>query len=178
MQDPDAVPVIGFPEGTQFFSTEPNSWTIGSTRHAIVVPAGFVTDFASIPRAFQGMFATHGRYSRAAMIHDYLYWTQSCSRTQADNLFLIAMIESGVDRFQRVAIHRAVRLGGGAAWRTNAAERRAGLGRVVPPDTHRWLARRHSWPEARAALRREGVRDPAMPVSPAACGLGNGTAVP
>lgn len=39
----------------------------------IRVPAGFVTDFASIPRAFWVVLPPTGKYGKAAVVHDYLY---------------------------------------------------------------------------------------------------------
>src|SRR5581483_3844288 len=39
----------------------------------IEVPHGFVTDGASIPRPLWWLLPTWGTYSRAAVIHDYLY---------------------------------------------------------------------------------------------------------
>jgi len=62
----------------------------------IVVPKGFVTDFASVPRALHSMIGPTGRYTNAAIVHDYLFWTQSCTRKQSDNLMAIAMREGGV----------------------------------------------------------------------------------
>lgn len=38
----------------------------------IIVPPGFETDGASIPRLLQGVLPAWGRWSRAAIIHDYL----------------------------------------------------------------------------------------------------------
>ena len=59
-------------------------YVIGSTNERIVVPKGFVTDFASILQAFWALgLSPHGQYSRAAVVHDYLYWSQSCSRYRA-----------------------------------------------------------------------------------------------
>lgn len=37
------------------------------------VPKGFKTDLASVPRIFWTIFPPFGRYSRAAVLHDY-YW--------------------------------------------------------------------------------------------------------
>ena len=42
-------------------------------------------------------------YTRAAVIHDYLYWAQPCTREQSDNLLMIAMKESGVSWFRRTS---------------------------------------------------------------------------
>ena len=41
-----------------------------------------MTDYASIPSVLWSFgLSPHGLYSRAAVIHDYLYWTQLCTRT-------------------------------------------------------------------------------------------------
>jgi hypothetical protein len=53
----------------------------------ISVEAGFVTDFASIPRPFWVIYAKWGKYGRAAVVHDWLYWRQQdahVERWQAD----------------------------------------------------------------------------------------------
>lgn len=39
----------------------------------IRVPAGTVTDLASVPRLLWAVFPPHGRWAKAAIIHDYLY---------------------------------------------------------------------------------------------------------
>jgi hypothetical protein len=44
---------------------------LGSGRR-IAVPAGFETDGASVPRFLWAVLPTWGKYSRAAVIHDYL----------------------------------------------------------------------------------------------------------
>ena len=36
----------------------------------IVVPVGFVTDFASVPQFFWGIFPTWDKYGKASVIHD------------------------------------------------------------------------------------------------------------
>lgn len=40
--------------------------------HLIVVPDGFVTDYASVPRSLQWLAPSTGRYTLAAVVHDYL----------------------------------------------------------------------------------------------------------
>ena len=53
-----------------------------------IVPAGFITDFASIPRLFWTVVGhPAGKYAQAAVLHDYLYRTNSVSRAKADSLF-------------------------------------------------------------------------------------------
>jgi len=48
----------------------------------IVVPAGFTTDLASIPRIFWGLF---DRYRVSSILHDYLYQTHTIASKNAKN---------------------------------------------------------------------------------------------
>lgn len=84
----------------------------GSGR-VIEVPAGFVTDGASVPRLLWPLFPSWGRYSRAAVIHDYLghllvneRQPHAEGRTQAqiDAIFYEAMEVCGVALPIRVLI--------------------------------------------------------------------------
>lgn len=36
------------------------------------VPLGFITDLASVPRVLWALLPPHGRYAKAAILHDYL----------------------------------------------------------------------------------------------------------
>ncbi|WP_373566761.1 DUF1353 domain-containing protein [Methyloversatilis sp. XJ19-49] len=54
----------------------------------------------------------YGQDSRAAVIHDYLYWAQCCIRAQSDCLMVIAMKESNVGSFDEWAVYSAVHLFG------------------------------------------------------------------
>lgn len=97
-----------------------------------MVPRGFVTDFASVPRIFWTFFPKHGEYTRAAIVHDYLYWQQACTREQADELFDIVMEDSEVDSTSRFTIYAAVRVWGDDAWEENTEAKEAGYYRVIP----------------------------------------------
>ena len=82
----------------------------------VKVPAGFRTDFASIPRFFWRLFNPAGKWRRAALIHDYLYsYAANCPRFLADAIFRHVMEQDGVSRTARWLIYVAVRLfaGGG-----------------------------------------------------------------
>jgi hypothetical protein len=57
----------------------------------VTVPPGFVTDLASIPPVFWNVLSPNARYSYPAIIHDYLYWFQTCTRGQADAVLKMAM---------------------------------------------------------------------------------------
>ncbi len=75
----------------------------------VCVPEGFVTDYASVPRLLWSIFPPAGEYKRAAVVHDYLCTTKTCSRFMADAVFREAMRELGVPRWRRIAMYYAVR---------------------------------------------------------------------
>jgi hypothetical protein len=85
----------------------------------IRVPAGFVTDFASIPRFFWRVLPPTGAYGKAAVVHDYLYRTpaEPYTRQECDEVFLSAMQDLGVSWPVRQVMFWAVRLFGCAAYR-------------------------------------------------------------
>lgn len=90
------------------------------TRHGVVtVPAGFKTDFASVPRLFWSWIPRTGRYNHAALVHDFLYRTQpqGWTRRMADEVFLDLMREDGVSALRARLMHRAVRVGAWWAWK-------------------------------------------------------------
>lgn len=82
----------------------------------VEVPQGFETDFASVPRFFWRIVPPWGRYSPAAVVHDYLYATSKVTRAEADHVFLVLMERLGVPAWKRTIMYWAVRLFGGAAW--------------------------------------------------------------
>ncbi|MBI4588221.1 MAG: DUF1353 domain-containing protein [Candidatus Rokubacteria bacterium] len=101
----------------------------------IDVAIGFQTDFATIPRPFWVILPKWGRYGNASVIHDWLYWAQTCPRREADAIFLEAMGVLGVAPPVKHAMYWAVRLFGGLAWYRNLADRAGGFDRVLP-DVH------------------------------------------
>jgi hypothetical protein len=84
----------------------------------IEVPQGFETDFASVPRFFWRIVPPWGRYSPAAVVHDYLYQSGKLARAEADWVFLTLMQRLGVPAWKRNVMYEAVRLFGGSAWNT------------------------------------------------------------
>lgn len=118
-----------------YFLLEPIGWTPDdpsqTTLKRVEVPKGFITDFASIPAIFWSILPPDGRYVYSAIIHDYLYWTQTTSREDADEILRIGMEEFDVNRSARFAIYHAVRSFGGKAWRSNADLKRTGEKRIL-----------------------------------------------
>lgn len=78
------------------------------------VPAGFKTDLASIPGVLQSIFPHDGKYTEAAILHDFLYGKAVCSRWMADAIFREGMKNSGVSVWVRFTLWLAVRIFGGS----------------------------------------------------------------
>lgn len=99
---------------------------------AFDVEPPFRTDFASVPRVFVWFLPRYERYTRAAILHDYL-WNQAKDGNlpwrDADAIFRRAMRELGVPFLRRwlmwaavrwVALLRKRRLGGAHGWLADA----------------------------------------------------------
>lgn len=86
-------------------------------RRTIKIPAGFVTDFASVPRLFWNALPPWGKYGKAAVVHDYCYRTGCLSRKKCDQIFLEGMRVLGVPFWKRHVMYWAVRLFGGYAYK-------------------------------------------------------------
>jgi hypothetical protein len=76
----------------------------------VIVPAGFVTDGASVPRLPLAYMLFGGRARKAATLHDYCY-DRRRNRAWADAVFLAAM-ENEESSFVRGFMHLGVRVGG------------------------------------------------------------------
>ena len=96
----------------------------------IIVPTGYETDFASVPRAFWNIFPPFGKHSPAAVIHDYLYGKQGVmpsgmiySRRRCDEIFLETMGVMGVSWWRKHTMYRAVQMFGWVAWKKGGKTR-------------------------------------------------------
>lgn len=81
----------------------------------IVVPAGFETDFASVPRIPIFYFLFGNRAHREAVLHDYLYRINSVPQatySQANDVFFEAMKLRGKAFYVRYPMWWGVCLGG------------------------------------------------------------------
>jgi hypothetical protein len=81
-----------------------------------LVPRLFVTDLASSPRVAWVSVPPHGKYSRAAVLHDWFYREAIGTRADADRLFREAMEDDGVGAYTRWKLWIAVRIGGATRW--------------------------------------------------------------
>lgn len=80
-----------------------------------VVPAGFRTDLATVPRVVVWLIARTGRYTRAAVLHDWLVTegirSAAVTSREADGLFRRVMRELGVPVLRRWLMWTGVRWG-------------------------------------------------------------------
>lgn len=107
---------------TRWRLEEPLSYEVGflGSGRRITVPEGYETDGASIPRWLWSILPAWGRYSRAALVHDYLYdcliagvpHKEARTRAAADEVFLEAMLVSDVSRLVAHMMWACVRLFG------------------------------------------------------------------
>ena len=88
------------------------------SRNGITVPAGFEYDGASIPRSCWSIIGSPfaPEFMTAAVFHDWLYYTHTLNREDADQVLYDLLRENGVGSVKAGIIHRAVRMFGGAYW--------------------------------------------------------------
>ena len=79
----------------------------------ITVPMGFKTDLASVPRIFWVLLPPFGRYSQAAVIHDFLYHSGQFTRKESDKIFYELMLRYGTYKWKAKIMYRGVRMFGG-----------------------------------------------------------------
>ncbi|SEL47255.1 Protein of unknown function [Blastococcus sp. DSM 46786] len=84
-------------------------------RDRFVVPAGFPTDFATVPRVVVWLVPRFGRYTAAAILHDWLVTagitSGAVNAREADGIFRRVLRESGVPVLRRWLMWCAVRWG-------------------------------------------------------------------
>ncbi|MBI4246848.1 MAG: DUF1353 domain-containing protein [Candidatus Rokubacteria bacterium] len=83
----------------------------------VTVPAGFVTDFESIPLA---VLSLSGRACpEAGVVHDWLYQSHECAdKDEADHVYQEAMVVAGLDPVRAEQRFASVQSYGGKSWDT------------------------------------------------------------
>jgi hypothetical protein len=130
-----------------YFLLEPISWIPNSDQagklEPVEVPAGFVTDLASVPREFWSLLRPDDDYAYAGIVHDYLYWDQARPKATADDILRFSMEDFEVAKWKVLAIYNAVKWKGQGPWDQNASLKAAGEKRVLkqyPPNAKtRWV---------------------------------------
>ena len=90
---------------------------------SFLIPRGFESDGASVPRLFwRVVFPNSDSHATTAGIcHDYIYRLQpeGWTREEADRMFLALLVEFGANRWAANRAYEAVRLFGWLAWSEN-----------------------------------------------------------
>lgn len=105
------------PGGFPFTLVQPLVYESMVLDRIIIVPSGFQTDLASIPRPLWSILPPIGKYDAAAVLHDYFYQTNGVTRSQADAVLNEAMEVMHVTDTTRRLIYAGVRVLGWWRWR-------------------------------------------------------------
>lgn len=126
----DPIKVQAVIDSDEWILLEPFKWHVGeyNSEEIIIVPQGFRTDFASIPKLIRAFINPVGKIKPAALVHDYLYNLRGVyadpangnirkySRKESDGIFLQIMKAVNMPWLERHSAYRGVRLGGWAFW--------------------------------------------------------------
>lgn len=87
----------------------------------VTVPAGYVTDFATVPRAVWSVVPPHGQLALAAIPHDWGFShggvNPFLTKQWWDELFRdLLVITPGISQWKIAVAYRAVQLGGKGGW--------------------------------------------------------------
>jgi len=93
----------------------------------IVVPKGFITDFASVPRIPVAYFLAGNTAHQSATLHDYLYsknnkYSSIYTRKDADRILREAMQDEGIWWWRRWLMWAGVRGFGGVFYKKKLKE--------------------------------------------------------
>ena len=98
-------------DGRRWRLVEPFEYHVGNypSDNIVLVPRGYVTDFASIPRMFWHILPPWGKYGKAAVVHDYLCDIKDRPSSEVHRIFYEAMGVLGVPNWKRRVMYEAVR---------------------------------------------------------------------
>ena len=120
MPQPCMMPVFGRKLTTYQLARD---FVVNWTGYRICVPAGLITDGASVPQILWSLgFPTDGLHRAGALVHDYLYALQGqdndwlFSREDCDDIFHDLMLRAGVSTARARIMWAAVRACGWWAW--------------------------------------------------------------
>lgn len=85
-------------------------------KETFIVPAGFQTDLASVPRLPIIYLLAGGTSTEAAVVHDWLYSSHQVTRSMADAVLREASAVTGVPAWRRWMVWAGVRIGGASHW--------------------------------------------------------------
>ena len=106
--------IVSFVAGNSWILHDKFKW-IANDGFEVIVSTDFTTDFASIPRFLKYFFPDNIIYSKASVIHDFLYSKNnldSNDRKKIDKYFLEALKDCKVNVFYRYIMYFSVRIFG------------------------------------------------------------------
>ena len=111
----DGKPIADFTSKSDRFILSEDFVYVDSQGNSYTVPAGFITDGASIPKIL--FFWSWGKWDIAAIVHDYCYTfgqinNQKVDKKFADTLFYKMLLELEVNKVSAFLMYLAVRLFG------------------------------------------------------------------
>lgn len=94
----------------------------------VIVPYGFKTDLASIPRILWPLLAPqYSAFVAPAILHDYLYQCGSENRKWADEVFYSSLKAEGVSSYTAMKFYLAVRIFGAFHYQNGGSLCQTGL---------------------------------------------------
>lgn len=116
--------------GDHWTLLEPFKWSVDGTPYE--APAGFGTDFASVPRFLWPVISPY-ELGIGPVCHDWFYRTKTGEKEHADRVFLACMVKDGIAWWKREAAYYAVSWFGRAAWNAPAPKRAKSIFIDAPP---------------------------------------------
>lgn len=102
-------------DGWHHVLTAPLTYITASSE-SVMAPVGFWTDGASVPRFLWRVFPPFGKYFRAAVIHDFMYYRGAFVRSKCDAIFREAVLACGCNKATAYTLWAGVRVGGWVAY--------------------------------------------------------------
>ena len=103
-------------------TSRPDFWAVVSPLvwetpgQRIIVPKGFLTDLASIPKILRNIFDPDGCSRQPAVMHDWNYRTHTMTREQCDQLLHDSLLACGESAVAAWCYQKGVRLGGSLSY--------------------------------------------------------------
>ena len=104
-------------DGESWIVHQPLAYESDLLKKTVTVPAGTVTDLASIPAAVWLLIPKTGKWDAPAVVHDVLYTSGEFVKEEADYVLYEAMSVMGVGAARKWAIYYGVHMFGWWAWR-------------------------------------------------------------
>ena len=89
-----------------------------TSKGLITVPLGFNTDFCSVP-AIVAFIPKLGRYTKASVVHDWLYYSDLFTQKECDGIYKELMLAEGCKSWRVSMIYRALRMAGSFAFNSH-----------------------------------------------------------